>query len=791
MKVLINQNHITVRQKVIKNEFPIIVKPSIIRKPIQKDIKNKNKSSNSSKPFINLKILPPQFATYQIKPTTSLKNEKVSFLLDALSDSYKEMNQMSNQFKITESGISIPTQDKLFFETLITNKTYKNYVSFVEHQEEEMLQTLNFTWHKAPKIKQSGQLFKISKNCVAYEFKLKHTSALSLSIDQRLKEKPLRELMEQGKILKDGELIYIQFGLQPAEHEWWKEGEKQTKQLHKRIIVSESSKSKLTCPAFDCCLRIIVKGENVARSEMLARGLCLAFKQLNGDNELVEIKIKQKKVEKWFIKYVQSRKISTHFFNFNKRFLLTRKEIRNFIKLPERNLQKDFELDINERNELNIDPLLRRKDGILIGHTEENGKQVEVRIPKSNLDSFMNTSVVTGSPRQGKDTFFCNYLIESALNMNVGAFIPDVIDEKGNGRGMCDTLRDSLPPERIIDLNLGDYFNPIHFGLEDVADLIGVNGMNVIADNFVKVLGLEDTTDSQELCSLIARVCKCNIYEMYCCLRSKQYAKSLYEELRDQDEILALEFYHEFLNAKKDRAIGTVKTRLKMILGNPHFKHMMAQDKNKAIDFQKWIKERKIVLIRMKKMDIGEIGVKVLMFLISMKIFWIKKIIQTDDPTFIVYNEPHQFMSEGLQDLNESMMTESPKYRLGIFYLIHNPSQLPNKLWSIMLSSSINFYLFKNTNYKLYFDLKEQLKPIEIDTAMKTEKYESIFLPFIDGKQLEPLFVKMLPPLIKRMKSYNNEYLTIEHSKQYGVPVDVVREKIMEIELSMYSEKSA
>lgn len=791
MRIILNQDHITVRQKVIKNEFPIIIKPNVVRKQIQQTSKNKNTSNKSSKPFINLKLLPPQTVTYQIKPTTSLKNDKVTFLLDTLSDSYKEMNQMTSQFKISEKGIILPSQNKLFFETLITNKTFKNYVSFTQHQEDEMLQTLNFTWHKSPKIKESNQLFKINENCVAYEFKLKHTSSLSLSIDQRLKEKPLRELMEQGKILKEGEQIFIQFGIQPAEHEWWKEGEKQIKQLNKRITVSDSSKSKLTCPAFDCCLRIIVKGESTARSDMLARGLSMAYKQLNGDNELLEVKIKQKKLDKWHSKYVQSRKINTHFFNFNKRFLLTRKEIKNFIKLPERNLQKEFELDVNERNELKIDPLLRKKDGILIGHTEENGKQVEVRIPKNNLDSFMNTSVVTGSPRQGKDTFFCNYLIECANKMNVGAFIPDVIDEKGNGRGMCDTLRDSLPSEKIIDLNLGDYFNPIYFGLEDVADLIGANGMNVIADNFVKVLGLEDTTDSQELCSLIARVCKCNIYEMYCCLRSKIYAKSIYEELKDQDELLALEFYHEYLNAKKDRAVATVKTRLKMILGNPHFKHMMAQDKNKSIDFQKWIKERKIVLIRMKKMDIGEVGVKVLMFLISMKIFWIKKIIQTDDPTFIVYNEPHQYMSEGLQELNESMMTESPKYRLGIFYLIHNPSQLPNKLWSIMLSSSINFYLFKNTNYKLYYDLKEQLKPIEIDTAMKTNRYESIFLPFVDGKQLEPLFVKMLPPPIKRMKSYNNEQLTIEHAKKYGVPVNEVREKIMEIELSMYNEKSA
>src|SRR5690606_37934805 len=142
----------------------------------------------------------------------------------------------------------------------------------------------------------------------------------------------------------------------------------------------------------------------------------------------------------------------------------------------------------------------------------------------------------------------------------------------------------------------------------------------------------------------------------YCCLKSKAYAQSIYESIKKEDDLLSLEFKHEFLNVKRDKAMLTLRTRLKMILGNPHFKHMLAQDENKEVDFEKWIRERKIVLLRMKKMDIGDMGVRILMYLISMKVFWIKKIIQTDDPTLIVFNEPHQFMSDGLQELAESMM---------------------------------------------------------------------------------------------------------------------------------------
>lgn len=784
MNLLEQLNSREMKQLVIKQSFPMKIKPNY-----NNSIKLKSKKSNVADSKLNFKLISPIMTTYQINPTASTKNNKVHLLLDHLSDSFQEYYQMMNQFQFTEKGIILPSQPKLFFETLITHKEYRSFATFPESKEEDMLQNLNFTWYKASKIKKESKLFTLNDNCIGIEFKFKHTSGLSLSVDQRFKEKPMRELLEQSKTLKEKEEIFIQFGIQPAELEWWKEAERRVKNISKRIKTTESTTGKLGMPAFDTVIRLVVKGENVKRSEMLARGLVMAFKQLNGDNELVDKKVKAAKMKKWFTKYVESRKIPVYFFRFDKRMLMTRKEIKHFIKLPERNLQLDFELGVNEREELKVDSLLTRKRGVLIGYAEEKEKKVDIRLPIQNLDDFCNTSVICGSPRSGKDTYFCNTLIESVKNLNVGAFIPDVINEKGNDRGMSDTIRDAFEPSKIIDLNIGDYDNPIYFGLEDVANLIGANGMNVIAGNLVNILNLDDTTDTQELCSLIARVCKCNIYDMYCCLKSKSYAENLYEIVKEEDQLLALEYKQEFLNTKRDRAVSTLRTRLKMILGNPHFKHMMSQDPNPNINFEKWIREKKVVILRMNKMEIGEIGVKILMYLLSMKVFWIKKIIQTDDPTFIVYNEPHQYMSDGLQELMESMVTESPKFRLSQYFLFHHPLQLPNKLWQILISSSVNMYLFKNTNYKLYSDLKEQLKPIEVDTAMKTEKYESIFLPYVEGRQLEPIFVKMLPPPKKRMKMYDNSHLTIEHSKLYGRNVEEVRQKIMEIELSMYAEE--
>lgn len=751
-----------------------------------------------------LKILAAEHVSFKMTPNAHVKNDKVDLFIDSFSNAYKELYQQMNQFKLTPNGIRVPEQDKVFFETYIAKEKFETFIVSNRSNAEFVKQQIGFTWNCKidEKSKDDQEIEDVNAdNLMGIEFRFKYTSGLSLK-NIRDEDKPIREFLELTRMLIKNENVFIQFGFQPAEYSWYKDAEDNVKDLPKRKHVGESSKMKLGYNGFDCCLRVVITSDDKNRKSQIARGLILAIKQLNGDQEFEEKIIKEKNVCKWLVETVLARKINTSLF-FKKRMIMVGKEIMNFVKLPKRNLQVDFALNAVERVEPDIPKSLKTKHGILIGHTEFRNKLYEIKLPffdshtkkeyiKSILDDFMKSYVFTGSPRMGKDTGIINLIVESAKR-GVGAFIPDVIDEKGNDRGMTDSIRDSLPPETIIDLNIGDYFNPIYFGLEDVAALIGENGMNVIADNFVKVLGLEKTSNAQELCALVAKACRCNLYKMYCFLKSRKFAKSVYEQLLKEDELLAMEVKFEYLNNAKagdDQGAKALRTRLKVILGNPHFKNMMAQEPNPAINFEKWIREHKVVLLRMKKIDIGEVGIQIIMYLLSMKIFWIKKIIATDDCTFIVYNEPKQFISEGLSDLFQDMMTESPKFRLAPCFAFHHPDMLGSReLWNVMQSASLNWFLYKNTNLGMYRSVEEQLKPIDIDMAMKTKQHESIFLPFVGGEQLTPIFVKMLPPPAKRQQMFDNSNLTSEHSKVYGKPVKEVRERIMEIEMSMYNEE--
>lgn len=65
---------------------------------------------------------------------------------------------------------------------------------------------------------------------------------------------------------------------------------------------------------------------------------------------------------------------------FNKRFILTHKEISHFIKLPQRNLQVEYEVKVKEREQLTIPKEIRGK-GIMMGYSEEKNNKVPISIP--------------------------------------------------------------------------------------------------------------------------------------------------------------------------------------------------------------------------------------------------------------------------------------------------------------------------------------------------------------------------------------------------------------------------
>lgn len=755
--------------------------PMVVEKSLT--IVSEREQPKRTKPKVKFKfaIAPIEYETHQITAVPSTKNDKAHLLIESFANQNKEIIDIVKGCEINEKGIHLPRTGKFFFETVITNKEFKQYITFNKDVSEYALQQAGFCWHNSPIVKQDECIYKDIniKKTTGYEYRLKHTPALSLTIDGRLQERPLRDFLELGKLLKNDEKVIVQFGFMPCEESWFKTGEKSLDELSKRIK-KDAKGDKLAFNGFECSLRIICMGTTKQRSEIVFRGFNMAVKQLNKENELVGEKIKDKKLDKWLKQYVIARKILSPI-RFNKRFILTHKEITHFIKLPQRNLQVEYEVKVKEREQLTIPKEIRGK-GIMMGYSEEKNNKIPISIPMKNKDHLAATYAFVGSPRNGKDMSSARFIIEAAKNGH-GAVITDVIDEQG--RGMSDLVKQNLPDDKVVDIDFTDINNPIYFGLDDVIELIGKQGNDIIANDLVKILELDDKYDSKQLARLVAKVNKCNIYDMYCFLKSDSFAASVFERLEKEDKLLALQLENDYFEKNISPTVkGAVLTRLDEILGFKLTKNMFAQKPAIKLDLEKLINQNKVIICRMRKMGgLGELGTRLMMNLLTLKVAWIKKIKKTDNVTFMAFNEFHQYQNKAWDEMMSDYMMEMPKYRLGFVLIFHTPEKIGRFLWDSIQSASVNYFLFKNTNINIYRQMQEQLKPFEIDICMKTEKYESIFVPFIEGKTLTPIFVKMSP-----VDEFNTSYRT-PHDYNYGTPIDEVEDYIYQREINMYPKK--
>lgn len=730
---------------------------------------------------IKLKLKSEEHKTYRVVAVPSTKNDKAHLLIESFANTNMEIKDMIGELKITEDGLYLPPQQKFFFETIITNKDFEQYITTNKENAEYVTQQAGFCWYNSPIIEKEDCIFGdiLNKDILAYEYKFKKCPVFGLTNDSRLQEKPLRDFLELGKLLKKGEKVIIQFGFRAAEDDWYKQGEKAYNELPKRLKRGKTEPQKLGYNGFDCCLRILCIGESKKRSDIIFRGFNMALKQLNGENELEEVRIKDNKMKN-FMKGFISRKMKIPF-NFNKRFIMTHKEIIHFVRLPQRNLQIEYELKVKEREQHTI-PKEIRSGGILMGHSEEKNNKIPISIPLNNKDHLSTTYAFIGSPRNGKDMSSARFIIEAAKKGH-GAVITDVIDEQG--RGMSDLIKQNLPKNKVVDIDFTDINNPIYFGLDDIIDLIGKQGNDIIANDLVKILELDDKYDSKQLARLVAKVNRCNVYDMFCFLKSNKFAKDVLKRLEKEDKLLALQLKNDYFDKNITANIkGAVLTRLDEILGFKLTKNMFAQKPEIKLDLEKLINQNKVIICRMRKMGgLGELGTRLMMNLLTLKVAWIKKIKRTDNVTFMVFNEFHQYQNKAWDEMISDYMMEMPKYRLGFVLIFHTPRKIGSFLWDSIQSASVNYFLFKNTNIDVYRQMQEQLRPFDLDVCMKTEKYESIFMPFVEGKMLSPLFVKMLP-----VDNFDTTYRT-DYDKRYGTDIDEVEDYIYQREIGMYAKE--
>lgn len=545
----------------------------------------------------------------------------------------------------------------------------------------------------------------------------------------------------------------------------------------KKIMIdgklSPSTDRKKNAPVFKTHIRISSHSNDETRREMTKRAIVTAFDQLSENNELKAIEL-SKKEQKASLKEMNNFKLTMYSKTDTDTNIMSNYELGKLIQLPTADLQQEYEdCLVSKKNiETDIPSVFKDNNGLLIGNSEYKGEKVNISIPVNNPDELFKAYIYQGSMGKGKDTALKNFVVEGCLNHGMSFIVPDVICEDGH-RGMADGIRDSLPPDKIIDLDLTSEYR-IPLDLTEVINKLGKDGSNRFASEMISFFGdLENMARSRKYLREAAKASGGSLFLTKMIIEDEEFREIRIQELRKNGRIrLASELEKWGDNQELGNKVDSILNRLDEFFGDDNLYDIFCQPPIQELNFEKWIEEGKTIIIRLPNKILSEIAVKTLMHWITLKVFMTCQLMKKENKgkgTFIVFNEPHQYMSKGLQRLMTRIALEGRKELLGSLFAFHHIGLLPDKLVEDLQAGGVNWFLFAN-DYKKVFEMKKsELDPtFTIEDALNIEKFHAICLLNFNGKRQNAFLVKMLPPSTDRYQPYDNSFLTHRHARMYG-----------------------
>jgi hypothetical protein len=693
-----------------------------------------------------------RYSTFQLIPHTTIKNDKIAQFADVIGDSYMELME-----RFTKGKLADP--DRIFFETVITNKSYKTYVTTNSDLKDIVKQHARMTWKNVTVKDTELDCYDNLQpsHVMGYTLKLKHHFFLSLKTDKRLQELPLQELLELSRVLDKGDQIIIQMGFQSAEPNWYKEAheakndfEKKTPKWWKKKDFGDPTNLKPGNYGFEFSFRILVYSNDERRKRRISRGVILSYKQLNYDNELMEKQIKPIKMQR-FIDDMKSYRIKVPFF-FGKRQIISSNEIAHFVKLPQASLQEEYPIiDTINGREIEVPDRLT-KEGLKLGVAEFRENRKTVYVPTQNWDELCLPRIVIGQMGQGKTAGFgANLIIESVKNGFGGL----AIDPK-DGQ-IRKELELALPPEDIIKVTFGT--TPISLDWREVKH--STKAKNRLANTIISFFN----TASDEAGPQTARYLRAAVMgmrtgklsEVVKILEDKEYRQELLcpkhgvlDQLNPM-HIQTLEDLNKMSEGKRAQILAPIYNRLDVILGDEYLYECMETDE--GIDLVEIISQKKACIIDVPKEALGKEGVEIIVSLISTKLDLAMTLRGEENrfPYMVIFDEPHQFIKSAT--LWKSAAVESRYWRIAYTWMFHAWEQIPKDLAEIIKSAGPHYHIYPSSK-ETFSKLKEEIAPFTVEQALKLKTYHTINVIRSGGEVIKPFIAHIeAPPSVKMKKT--------------------------------------
>lgn len=541
--------------------------------------------------------------------------------------------------------------------------------------------------------------------------------------------------------------------------------------IEDEIGTTRVDRNKGNLPVFKTHIRIAAHSDDRLTRDSLAETLSLSTQDLTETNELHGVKINGKKRER-VLNEINTLTLSSQTkYDPNVNLMSTDEMSKLALMLPNRELQLKYadEMNVKKHVETTIPAVISDETNLLMGHAEIKDNLIPVGLPVKQKDNFYSGYAMIGKQASGKDTAIQNFVYSGQLK-GISFIVMDWIEEPGH-RGMADGIRDLLPPESIIDLDLANEEYIVPMDLTEVISKLGRKGGSRFALEMVDFMQLESLARSQKYLTEASKAANGSLLNIKRIIEEEDFRMNRIEELIEEGNMrLARDLMSWGTNDELGNKCDAILNRLNMFFGDDTLYDIFAQPPKEEVDFGRWMREGKTVIIRIPKRKLGN-AAKVLAHWITLKVLMTRMLMEQEDKDkhgcFMIFNEPEQVESEGLAKLMGRIATEGRKERLGSIFAFHHWGKLPSYLQDNLIAGGVNQFLFANDHKRTFELAKERLEPtFTIEDALKTPKHHAIAI-LNTNEPLNAFLVRMLPP-VPTENRLDNSFLTKRHARMYG-----------------------
>jgi hypothetical protein len=534
-----------------------------------------------------------------------------------------------------------------------------------------------------------------------------------------------------------------------------------------------ASRDKINQPVFKSRIRVVAHSQDRLTRETIAETLSTSFGEIAENNELhgIKVKINGKRIN--IINELNTLQLSKKTkLDANVNLISTEEMNKLALQMPNAELQRRYDdvLKTKKRIEVEVPAALQKPNGLYLGNAEIKDSSIPVYFPVSNPDELYRGYVFIGGQGAGKDTAIKNWVVDACLQHGISAVIPEAIVEEGE-RGMADGIRDALPPEKIIDIDLSNEDFIVPMDLTEVISQLGRKGASRFADEVIDFFGdMQSMARSKKYLRTAAKASGGSLYNIKRIIEDETFRLSTIKQLQAEGNIrLAGDLISWGSNEDLGSKVDAVLNRLDEFFGNDTLHDIFAQGPLKEVDFAKWMSEGKVIIIRIPNRKLGALATKTLVHWITLKTFMTRLLMtkeQQKNGCFMVFNEPEQYATEGLTSLMGRIGTEGRKERFGSLYAFHHWNKLPQSLQDNLQGGGVQQFLFMN-DHKKTFELSEhRLKPtLTVEDATLLPAHHAIVSVRAGGSIQNAFVCHMKAPAKQK---YDNSFLTLRHARMFG-----------------------